>query len=276
VNAGLVGLILITMGHMIIAIYPPLGKISRKIFLLHGKNAQIISHQNAQRIFLLHEKKRSEDISPPRKKSSGDISPPRKKSSGDISPPRKKSSGDISPPRKKSSGDISPPRKKSSPPRKKSSGDISPPRKNRSEDISPPRKKRSADNQLEDIDISPPRKKSGLLTAEEVEKQSQDKLLKEKFARENMDATAAGKGAQTIYRDKRGRPLTMLNTLVNNKQDETLQYKWGGAETKDDEDKKRIEEEEKGKPYRGTTIDDEKLNEEYRNAHTTWPRVGWH
>jgi len=30
--------------------------------------------------------------------------------------------------------------------------------------------------------------------------------------------------------------------------------------------KKRFEEEEKGKPYRGVTLDDEKLNEEYRDA----------
>jgi len=51
-------------------------------------------------------------------------------------------------------------------------------------------------------------------------------------------------------------------------QTEEDQYEWGGGkkDKEAEEQKKRFEEEEKGKPYRGVTLDDEKLNEEYRDA----------
>jgi len=95
----------------------------------------------------------------------------------------------------------------------------------------------------------------------------EEKLARE--ARAKLDPVAAGKGAETIYRDKKGRPLTMLNKLLNPEATGVEEeYEWGGGK-KDrevEEEKKRFEEEEKGKPYRGTTLDDEKLNQEYRDA----------
>jgi len=159
------------------------------------------------------------------------------------------------------------------PEKKKFSEDLSPPRNRRPEDISPPRTIKSSE------DLSPPRKeppikpegsrKSGLISGTEIQRQvaEEEKLARE--ARAKLDPVAAGKGAETIYRDKKGRPLTMLNKLLN---PESIgveeEYEWGGGK-KDrevEEEKKRFEEEEKGKPYRGTTLDDEKLNQEYRDA----------
>jgi len=61
----------------------------------------------------------------------------------------------------------------------------------------------------------------------------------------------------------------MLNKLLNpDYKVEDEQYEWGGGkkDKEAEEEKKRFEEEDKGKPYRGTTLSDEKLNQEYRDA----------
>jgi pre-mRNA-splicing factor CWC26 len=56
-----------------------------------------------------------------------------------------------------------------------------------------------------------------------------------------------------------------MNSEATTAEDE---YEWGGGkkDKEAEEEKKRFEEEDKGKPYRGTTLDDEKLNQEYRDA----------
>jgi pre-mRNA-splicing factor CWC26 len=61
----------------------------------------------------------------------------------------------------------------------------------------------------------------------------------------------------------------MLNKLLNSDRIvEEEQYEWGGGkkDKEAEDEKRRTEEEEKGKPYRGVTKDDEKLNQEYRDA----------
>jgi len=76
-----------------------------------------------------------------------------------------------------------------------------------------------------------------------------------------------GKDAATVYRDKRGRKLEMLNELMrqekgNFKEDEETQMEWGvGLVQKGQkEEKKRMEERERMKPF-ARTKDDEDMNE---------------
>uniref|UniRef100_A0A6B2L883 Pre-mRNA-splicing factor CWC26 n=1 Tax=Arcella intermedia TaxID=1963864 RepID=A0A6B2L883_9EUKA len=234
-------------------------------------------------------------VSSPPRKSNTDASPPRK-TKGEVSPPRRRR--DSSPPRK-SQPDSSPKRAESPPRRYK----VSPRRVERSKEVgpiikeaketSPPPWKDLTDNGGEEVPsrkrtlgLAPPEdgskakkmrveeqpnsdkaKKGGLFTAAEMEVETQKKLKEASAARASMDPQAAGKGAETIYRDKKGRPLTMLNKMVNNTDEE--QYEWGGGKKltkEEDEEKRRFEEEQKGMPYRGATTEDEQLNEEYRNA----------
>jgi len=150
------------------------------------------------------------------------VSPRRDQSN--ISPPRKnntrRSQKDLSPPRRKqqSEKELSPPRRKQS----QSSDKVSsPPRKNQSES-SPPRK--PDETKKDEV------KRSGLMSAEDIQRQHADRLKNAKDTRTSLDPVAAGKGAETIYRDKKGRPLTMLNKLINsNTKVEEEEYEWGGG-----------------------------------------------
>lgn len=102
-----------------------------------------------------------------------------------------------------------------------------------------------------------------------------------------MNPEAAGKNAATIYRDKRGRPLAMLNQMMNQDkgfiryfyhnnspcsliegtfEDETADMEWGVGKV-DRTAKHRQEEEdeaEKGRGYHGQTADDLRYNERLR------------
>jgi pre-mRNA-splicing factor CWC26 len=243
----------------------------------------------------------TEDLSPPRKysktestrkesnnKTTADLSPPRNKKRPDISPPRSSHRNEKSPTRNnqsesnKTTADLSPPRNKKRP-------DISPPRPSHRNEKSPTRNNQSESNKTT-ADLSPPRdrtkikienpstreksppktaQKTGLISGQDIQKHHEDQVRQRRENRDKLDAVAAGKGAETIYRDKKGRPLTMLNKLLNpESQTQEEQYEWGGGkkDKEAEEEKKRIEEEEKGKPYRGATLDDEKLNQEYRDA----------
>jgi pre-mRNA-splicing factor CWC26 len=150
------------------------------------------------------------DLSPARKRhdSDDDLSPQRNRTSVDVdlSPPRKRhdSDDDLSPQRSRTSADVdlSPPRK-----RHDSGGDLSPKRATRSDDLSPKRRTSAKGD-----DLSPPRQskptlstggKAGLLTSKEISEEVKARKKKQD-ARLNADPTKLGKGAETVYRDKRG------------------------------------------------------------------------
>jgi len=214
----------------------------------------------------------TEDLSPPRK-SKSESTRESNKTSTDLSPPRNKKRPDTSPPRNNKRPDTSPPRS--------SRHEKSPTRNNQSEshkatvDLSPPRERTKIKIEITSTnrEKSPPKvaevKKTGLMSGQDIQKHHEEQVRQTRENRAKLDAVAAGKGAETIYRDKKGRPLTMLNKLLNpDQQTEEEQYEWGGGkkDKEAEEEKKRIEEEDKGKPYRGATLDDEKLNQEYRDA----------
>jgi len=229
-------------------------------------------------------RKRARDISPPRKRSNSDISPPRKKANNnnDISPPRK-TANDISPPRRKpGNNDISPPRRKGndiSPPRRKSN-DISPLRR-KANDISPPRRK---GNDLSpprgNRDASPPRRSN--IKQEETEKKQTHGLFvgkkgieaeesrrdAELAAIRKADPRSLGMGAQTVYRDAKGRPLAMLNQMVAGPGfvGEESKMKWGIGEIDEEKQKKEEQqnEQESGRGYHAVYAEDLQVDEELR------------
>lgn len=156
------------------------------------------------------------DSSPPRRRPMTDASPPRR-SAQDSSPPRRKPMTDVSPPRR-AAADSSPPRRRadvdSSPPRRKLT-DSSPPRRRTHEtiEVSAPRKR-----QHETIDVSPPRRGSspakektltgistGLLKASDLDQELREKQHRERKAFASRSATDTGQGAETIFRDRKGR-----------------------------------------------------------------------
>lgn len=158
-------------------------------------------------------RKRKEEDSPPRKKmrveSTG--SPPRRPtnpSRDNSSPPRRTS--DDSPPRKRTS--VSPPRRRNvegSPPRKSSE---SPPRRNTN---SSPKSTQDASNTSNAPNNSNTStvKRAGLYTGAEIHQEIIQKKEQLALQKKNMDPSASGKNAPTIYRDKHGRPLRMLNKM---------------------------------------------------------------
>ena len=224
------------------------------------------------------------DASPPRRGRAGsdsDASPPRRgraDSDGDASPPRRGRAGsdsDASPPRRGRAGsdsDASPPRRG----RAGSDGDTSPPRRGRADsdgDASPPRRKKARAGG--DGDASPPRRvdfsaapaaraaaaapdgrakmgsghAAGVLTGEEF-RVAEEKLRERRAAeRAAMDPEASGKGAATVYRDKRGRKLDMLNEFMRIEDERAgaareakEQFEWGrGTKQKADEARARDE-----------------------------------
>jgi len=222
----------------------------------------------------IRKRKGDDDINPPRKRQrSSDLSPPRKPTKNDLSPPRKSTKSDSSPPRKPTKSDLSP-RSDSSPLRKPTGSDSSPPSRSTGIDSSPPRKLPGSDSspprKATGSDSSPPRKptgsgKAGLHTGEEIQKEFAHKKQQQLAEFRAMDPKLAGKDAPTIHRDKHGRPLRMLNKIINpTTEDEESSMEWGVGrvdKTAQEEEKNR-EEEEKGRGYHGVTINDPKLSEE--------------
>jgi len=103
----------------------------------------------------------------------------------------------------------------------------------------------------DDEDLNIPRKKqrtdlmeggrAGLYTAEELIQEELEKKRKELAQLRSIGAKKLGKDAPTIYRDKRGRKLEMLNQMVNQEQgilkkDEEADMQWGVGQK---EEKKR-------------------------------------
>jgi len=169
---------------------------------------------------------------------------------------------DLSPPRKATiDEDLSPPRNI-----RHNDTDLSPPRKRRNDDDqSPPRKRRNDDDQ------SPPRKKmisgskTGLLSGREVAEAERKKRILQDAHFAAQDPKSLGKDAATVYRDKKGKRLS-INDVIEQmegkyKTNEEKDMEWGVGlvQKKENEDKKATEEIEKSKPF-ARHIDDEDLN----------------
>jgi len=105
--------------------------------------------------------------------------------------------------------------------------------------------------------------KSGLITGSEIQTEMEQKKKQQAEEFSNMDPKLAGKNAPTIYRDRHGRPLRMLNKIAG-VQDEESAMEWGVGKVDKDaqKDEKKWEEEEKGRGYHGVTFDDPQLNAE--------------
>eukprot|EP01119_Soliformovum_irregulare_P015412 TRINITY_DN4334_c0_g1_i1.p1 TRINITY_DN4334_c0_g1~~TRINITY_DN4334_c0_g1_i1.p1 ORF type:complete len:466 (-),score=140.53 TRINITY_DN4334_c0_g1_i1:102-1499(-) len=237
-----------------------------------------------------------DDMSPPRKSmasSSKDVSPPRRRrhdSDNDMSPPRKTTASkrDASPPRRRrhdSDDDMSPPRKASasstkdsSPPRRRrhdSDDDKSPPRRpkdsSRRDDSSSSRSHRDSSSHRSSRDAPPPMElKSGLITGRELvdEEKRKQKDTAMRFARE--DPKNLGKDAQTVYRDARGRVLSINEIIAQqegkkNAIEEELEWGTGLAQKKAREDRAREIEDLTNKPF-ARSIADVDLNDHYRST----------
>eukprot|EP01125_Pyxidicula_operculata_P018799 TRINITY_DN6720_c0_g1_i1.p1 TRINITY_DN6720_c0_g1~~TRINITY_DN6720_c0_g1_i1.p1 ORF type:complete len:354 (-),score=100.48 TRINITY_DN6720_c0_g1_i1:16-1077(-) len=217
-------------------------------------------------------KPKTQDLSPPRKRSGEGLSEPESKRqrTDDLSPPRKSSKSDLSPPRRTANKNLSPPRKSNksediSPPRRSDRNrDISPPRKSSNQDLSPPRKTSNSDKPpTGKEDKMSTGDRAGLFTTDEIVKEDKDRRKREIEMLKKMDPSEAGQNAKTVYRDKHGRPLSMLNQLVNPKASEESKYEWGigVVDREAEEEKKRREEEEKGRGYRGISRSDREFDE---------------
>eukprot|EP00002_Diphylleia_rotans_P013207 TRINITY_DN2572_c0_g1_i3.p1 TRINITY_DN2572_c0_g1~~TRINITY_DN2572_c0_g1_i3.p1 ORF type:complete len:435 (+),score=113.73 TRINITY_DN2572_c0_g1_i3:45-1349(+) len=240
-----------------------------------------------------------EDLSPPRRSrppryDSPDASPPRRShstrhDSPDASPPRRSQSTrhdspDASPPRRSQSTrhdspDASPPRRSQS--TRHHSPDASPPRRSQSTrhdspDASPPRKSRVRHDSPEKL--SPPSKSStkpgpragGLSKGDEFRKEMEEKkrILQEKMAR--ADPEMMGKDAETVYRDKKGRRLEMLEQMMKQEKGDysktSGQLKWGkeAVQEKEKEAMRQRIKEEKFKPL-AVYADDEEWNDHQKD-----------
>lgn len=109
-------------------------------------------------------------------------------------------------------------------------------------------KKEEARGKLKKASDGKEERKSGLFTAAEFE--SQRKIAaKQKDVLRGVDASAMGANAETVYRDKRGRKLDMLNELVRQqevlegkrKREEREEYEWGTGEVQKRERKSQQE-----------------------------------
>jgi len=231
-----------------------------------------------------------DDLSPPRRQSraDSDLSPPRRRADSDLSPPRRQSrldsdDDDLSPPRRQNrldsdDDDLSPPRRQ----RRVDSDDLSPPRRQHrvDSDLSPPRKQTRMDS-----DLSPPRRRvdsdedkpavvveeerpgkhsAGLMSGASF-KEAEKKLRAEREAA--AAATASAGQDETVYRDRKGRKLDMLNEFMRleaeregKKKQAREEFEWGkGSKQKRDvEDANRELEAMKYEPF-ARTKDDPKL-----------------
>ncbi|KAG6544497.1 hypothetical protein Mapa_014135 [Marchantia paleacea] len=255
-------------------------------------------------------RRKAVDLSPPRRRNDSlDISPPRKRKDLDLSPPRRRNdSPDISPPRRRKDTEMSPPRRRNGspdmpPPRRRKDVDSSPPRRrNDSPDISPPRRKKDTElssprrnlTRNDTPDLSPPRKKvsrngdamegksmkkprmadgsvGGLKTEKQVVEEIQRKKAMETKALAELDPSQSGRGAETVYRDKRGRRLEGLEELLRQQKGEAkpveqpLEWGKGLAQKKEMEAKFAELEAEKNKPF-ARTRDDAELEKSLKEA----------
>jgi pre-mRNA-splicing factor CWC26 len=219
------------------------------------------------------------ESSPPRRRD--DNSPPRRRAE-DNSPPRRRAE-DASPPRRRAE-DVSPPRRRAedaSPPRRRAE-DASPPRR-QTEDASPPRRantdtnrKRSAASVIEEEGPTKKRRmldggKAGLLTDEDVVREEEAYRAAQEAKFKNRDLSELGKGAQTVYRDSKGRRLDTLVAAMKQQQGELMEseeanMEWGvgRVDVKKREEDERRKREEADAPYKGKSMQDNELNNDWK------------
>ncbi|KAL3682976.1 hypothetical protein R1sor_000998 [Riccia sorocarpa] len=228
----------------------------------------------------------SRDLSPPRKKrDSPDISPPRRRrgTGTDPSSPRRKfTSRQQSDPggpgrRRDSSEDVTREALDVKKTRIGGSVDLSPPRRHDSPEMPPSRRKESNINESGDEDRNGRRHKmadgstGGLRTDKQVTEEIQRKKAMELKALRELDPSASGRGAETVYRDKRGRRLEGLEEFVRQQKGEEkppekpLEWGKGLAQKRELETKFAELEAERNKPF-ARTRDDPELDKELRET----------
>lgn len=114
-------------------------------------------------------------------------------------------------------------------------------------------------------------RRGGLLAPEEIAQEISEKKKEEEQRFAMRSPSELGKGAKTVYRDRHGRPLEMLTQFLNQEkgvyidnEDANMEWGKGYVDPKEKEEQKMQSEEEKGRPYRGRTLEDPELNEEWR------------
>ncbi|CAH0518869.1 unnamed protein product [Peronospora belbahrii] len=115
-------------------------------------------------------------------------------------------------------------------------------------------------------------KKAGLFTAAEFDRQRKS-AAKQKDVLHGVDAAEMGANAKTVYRDKRGRKLDMLNEMVRQqevldgkrKREEREEYEWGTGAVQKQDRKSQLElvKQMKNTPF-ARHVDDEELERKRR------------
>lgn len=209
----------------------------------------------------------SPDMSPPRRKQ-------RRSDSPDMLPPRRKrvqsGSPDISPPRHR------PPQPDTNALREKQprsdSPDMSPPRRKLPRSDSPelsPRKKLPSTEPNANLIAMRRRVKmtdgrqAGLTSDKDLAEELAKKKLAEAKRMKEMDPSVSGRGAETVYRDKRGKRLEGLEELLRQQQGDVkpqakpLEWGKGLAQKREQEIKQAEYDEEKSKPFARSRDDPE-------------------
>uniref|UniRef100_H3GLI2 Pre-mRNA-splicing factor CWC26 n=1 Tax=Phytophthora ramorum TaxID=164328 RepID=H3GLI2_PHYRM len=170
--------------------------------------------------------------------------------------------------------------------KQKEDGDLSPPRKKktggpRGRDNTPDQKPTNEPSKRDDKNLKKEsvkadgkeEKKAGLFTATEFEAQRKV-AARRKDVLHGVDASEMGANAETVYRDKRGRKLDMLNEMVRQqevldgkrKREEREEYEWGTGEVQKRErmSKQELIEQMKKTPF-ARHEDDEELERKRRD-----------
>ena len=138
-------------------------------------------------------RKQIEQPSPPRRQARDeDASPPRRRRAEEPSPPRRQARDeDASPPRRRRAEEPSPPRRQA-----------------RDEDASPPHRESSGAAE------KPPMRAAGLQSADDFGRREREIRATRDLELAKADPSLSGAHSATVYRDKRGKKLDMLNEFM--------------------------------------------------------------
>ncbi|KAL4164454.1 hypothetical protein KRP22_004320 [Phytophthora ramorum] len=199
----------------------------------------------------------------------------KQKEDGDLSPPRKKKTG--GPRGRDNSEDKSPPRR----PKRERLSNVATESEGQGGDSAPDQKPTNEPSKRDDKNLKKEsvkadgkeEKKAGLFTATEFEAQRKV-AARRKDVLHGVDASEMGANAETVYRDKRGRKLDMLNEMVRQqevldgkrKREEREEYEWGTGEVQKRErmSKQELIEQMKKTPF-ARHEDDEELERKRRD-----------
>jgi len=158
----------------------------------------------------------------------------------------------------------------SSPPRRPNRASSPPLRTIKPErDGSPPRKKANDDTTKHKMSGGGT---AGLHTGTAIREQALAKIEREKERLAKMDPKLLGKGEATVFRDKRGRRLTGLETFMQQQdgkytstEEDGMEWGKGKVQQQQKIDKQQAIEEEKNKPF-ARTINDDDLNDMWKGT----------